>query len=48
MNKRIDYTKPSITELEIEYVNDAIRNGWGPRCYEYIEEFEAYSNIIWV
>lgn len=41
MNQRIDYTKPSITELEIEYVNDAIRNGWGPRCYEYIEKFET-------
>lgn len=40
MNQRIDYTKPSISELEIEYVNDAIRNGWGPRCYEYIERFE--------
>ena len=26
MNQRIYYTKPSITELEIEYVNDAIRN----------------------
>ena len=40
MIQRIDYTKPSISELEIEYVNDAIRNGWGPRCYEYIERFE--------
>ena len=40
MNQRIDYTKPSISELEIDYVNDAIRNGWGPRCYEYIERFE--------
>jgi len=40
VNQRIDYTKPSITELEIEYVNDAIRNGWGPRCYEYIDRFE--------
>ena len=40
MNQRIDYTKPSISELEIEYVTDAIRNGWGSRCYEYIERFE--------
>jgi len=40
MNERIDYTKPSISELETEYVTDAIRNGWGPRCYEYIEKFE--------
>jgi perosamine synthetase len=40
MNQRIDYTKPSISELEIGYVNDAVRNGWGPRCYEYIGRFE--------
>lgn len=32
--------KPSITELEIEYVNDAIRNGWGEHCYDYINKFE--------
>lgn len=36
----IPYTRPSITELEIEYVNDAVKTGWGPRCYEYIERFE--------
>lgn len=41
MKSRIHYTKPSITELEVEYVTDAARNGWGPRCYEYIERFEA-------
>lgn len=38
---RIPYTKPSITELEISFVDDAMRNGWGLRCYEYIERFEA-------
>jgi perosamine synthetase len=38
---RIYYTKPSITELEVEYVTDAARNGWGERCYEYIHRFEA-------
>ena len=32
--------KPSITDLEIEYVNDAIRNGWGEKCYDYIRRFE--------
>lgn len=37
---RIHYTKPSITELEIRYANDAAANGWGERCYEYIERFE--------
>jgi len=37
---RIYYTKPSITELEVEYATDAARNGWGERCYEYINRFE--------
>lgn len=37
---RIYYTKPSITELEIKYATDAATNGWGERCYEYIEHFE--------
>jgi len=40
MKSRIAYTKPSITELEVEYATDAARNGWGPRCYEYIGNFE--------
>ncbi|WP_374606442.1 DegT/DnrJ/EryC1/StrS family aminotransferase [Thermomonas sp.] len=39
-NGRIHYTKPSITDLEIRYANDAVTNGWGERCYEYIENFE--------
>ncbi len=38
--KRIYYTKPSITAREIDYVADAVRNGWGERCYEYISRFE--------
>lgn len=37
---RIYYTKPSITDLEIRYATDATANGWGERCYEYIERFE--------
>jgi len=37
---RIYYTKPSITELEVEYATDAARHGWGDRCYEYISRFE--------
>lgn len=40
MNEKIHYTKPSITELEVEYATDAARNGWGERCYEYIGRFE--------
>ena len=41
MQNKISITKPSISELEIEYVNDAIRNGWGPKCYDYINKFET-------
>lgn len=37
---RIYYTKPSITALEISYATDAAANGWGERCYEYINRFE--------
>jgi len=37
---RIYYTKPSITELEIRYAADAVANGWGEHCYEYIARFE--------
>ncbi len=40
MNTPIAYTKPSITELEISYVTDAVTHGWGARCYEYIERLE--------
>lgn len=38
---RVHYTKPSITELEVDYAADAAANGWGERCYEYIGKFEA-------
>ncbi len=37
---RILYTKPSITDLEMEYVRDAVSNGWGEKCYDYISRFE--------
>lgn len=40
MKSRIFYTKPSITELEIRYATDAATNGWGDKCYEYINRFE--------
>lgn len=40
MKTKIHYTKPSITELEVGYATDAARNGWGERCYEYINRFE--------
>lgn len=37
---KIHYAKPSITELEVRYATDAAANGWGERCYEYINRFE--------
>ncbi len=40
MKSRIFYTKPSITEKEIAYAADAAANGWGEKCYEYINRFE--------
>jgi len=40
MKSRILYTKPSITELEVRYATDAAANGWGDRCYAYINRFE--------
>ena len=40
MKPRILYTKPSITEREIRYATDAAANGWGERCYDYINRFE--------
>ncbi len=39
--EKVYYTKPSITDLEIAYVNDAIRTGWGEKCYDYIKRFET-------
>lgn len=41
MKSKIHYTKPSITELEVGYATDAARNGWGEKCYEYINKFEG-------
>lgn len=40
MTERIVYTQPSITALEHEYVLDAVKNGWGAHCYDYINRFE--------
>ena len=40
MKTRILYTKPSITELEVRYATDAATNGWGEKCYAYIQRFE--------
>ena len=40
LSEKIVITKPSITDLEISYVNDAITTGWGSKCYDYILRFE--------
>lgn len=40
MKSRILYTKPSISDLEVRYATDAAANGWGDKCYEYINKFE--------
>lgn len=41
MTSPIAYTKPSITDLEVEYATDAARNGWGKHCYDYINRLES-------
>ena len=40
MKTLIPYTKPSITDLEVKYATDAVKNGWGDQCYTYIRRFE--------
>lgn len=30
----------SISKLEVRYVMDAVKNGWGKKCYDYIHKFE--------
>jgi len=38
--RKILAAKPSITQREIDYVNDAITNGWGEHCYDYLNRFK--------
>lgn len=40
MTSRILISRPSITQLEIDYVNDAVANGWGRNCFDYLDRFE--------
>lgn len=42
--RKIPYTLPSITELEVQYAADAAANGWGEHCYDYIVRFEEAFN----
>jgi perosamine synthetase len=37
--RKILFAKPSITQREIDYVNDAVSNGWGDNCYDYLNRF---------
>ena len=37
----IPISQPSITQLEIDYVNDAVRSGWVSSLGEYITKFES-------
>ncbi|RJP24571.1 MAG: DegT/DnrJ/EryC1/StrS family aminotransferase [Candidatus Abyssobacteria bacterium SURF_5] len=47
--EKIHYAKPSVTDLEIAYVTDAITNGWGEHCYDYITKFEnAFKKYLGV
>lgn len=39
--KRILNAKPSITQLEIDYVADAVASGWGTDCYGYLHRFTS-------
>lgn len=41
MKPKIAYAKPSITSKEVAYATDAAENGWGDRCYEYLNRFES-------
>ncbi|TIH12020.1 DegT/DnrJ/EryC1/StrS family aminotransferase [Marinifilum sp. JC120] len=38
----IPCAKPSITSHEIDYVTDAVTNGWGAECYGYLSRFKEY------
>ena len=38
--RKIPYSHPSITDLEVQYVTDAAANGWGEHCYDYIVRFQ--------
>ncbi len=47
--RNILYSKPSIGKLEKKYVCDAIENGWGNNCYDYIYKFQdSYKSYLGV
>ncbi|MBE0637786.1 MAG: DegT/DnrJ/EryC1/StrS family aminotransferase [Bacteroidales bacterium] len=48
-NKMILTAGPSITQKEIDYVNDAVRNGWNENWGDYIKKFEkSFADYIGV
>ena len=45
--RKILYSKPSINKLEKKFVKDAIANGWGDKCYDYIYKFQdSYKKYL--
>jgi len=49
MKTHIPYVKPSSTDIELGYVRDAVENGWGNKCYDYIHRFEnAFKKYLGV
>lgn len=49
MNKKISFAGPSITEKEVEYVTDAVKNGWYENFDGYIEKLEkAFAQYVGV
>lgn len=48
-NKMILTAGPSITQKEIDYVNDAVKNGWNEHWGDYIKKFErSFADYIGV
>lgn len=49
ISSKIYYAKPSITDLEKQYIADAAAHGWGDTCYDYIfrfeEKFQKYIGV---
>ncbi len=49
MNKKISFAGPSITEKEISYVMDAVKNGWYENYEGYIKKLEkAFAEYVGV
>jgi perosamine synthetase len=49
MRKFIPISQPSITQKEIDYVNDAVKSGWVSSLGKYIDKFEAdFANFCGV